>query len=291
MKILSYDIGGTYIKWAVIDEENNILEKGKFDTNAHEIKAEGIFRNVSLNANELRDKYPDVSAIGISVPGVVDSKTGIVFSATHNIPESQNLDIKSEIAKYTDLKVSVINDANAATLGERANGSLQNVDTGVVVTLGTGIGGGIIINGKIFQGHLYSAGEVGRHIVEGNTWEKQFSTKGLIEMAKEYLQRENVSGEELIPLAKADPDLNKIYNKWLSGVGQGIANIINIINPEVISLSGGITENFTFEIKDVEKHISNYVLPEILDRTKIVKATSGNDSALYGVALFCREEY
>lgn len=290
MKIISYDIGGTFIKWAVIDEENKILEKGKFDTKANEIKAKGIFENVSKNAIKLNGKYPDANVIGISMPGVVSSKTGVVFSATHNIPESQGMDIKAEIAKYTNLKVFVINDANAATLGEKATGSLKDIETGVVVTLGTGIGGGIMVNGKIFQGHLYSSGEIGRHIVEGETWENQFSTKGLINKAKNYLEVNDISGEEIVKMIDENENIKNIYNQWLNGVGQGLANIINIINPEVISLSGGITENPIFKIEDLEVHISKYVLPEILERTKITKATSGNDSALYGVALFSREE-
>ncbi len=288
MKTIAYDIGGTFVKWAILDDEINIIEKGKYETNAHEVMASGIFKDVSNNAISLKEKYPDIEMIAISVPGVVDSETGIVLSATHNIPGSQGMNIKEEIAKWTSIKVSVINDANAATLGEKANGSLKNVSTGVVVTLGTGIGGGLIINNKIHQGHFYSAGEVGRHIVNGKTWEKQFATKGLIDSAKAHLNEENVRGEDLVALTKNDNELLKIYNDWLDGVAQGIANIINIINPEVISLSGGITENDDFKIDEISKLVSKYVLNEILENTKITKSSSGNDAALYGATLFSR---
>lgn len=289
MKIAAYDIGGTFVKWAVL-ENGSIIEKGKYDTEAEKNQAIGILKGVSENTGRLRESYNDISAIAVSVPGVIDSKTGIMLSATHNIPNSQGMNIKEELQKLTGLRVSVINDANAATLGEMAKGTLKDVQTGVVVTLGTGIGGGIIVNGKIHQGHFYSAGEVGRHIVEGNTWERQFATKPLVESARKYLNVDHIRGEDLIEQSRHDAGLREIYEKWLDGVGQGLANIINIINPEAIALSGGITENEDFLIDVVREHVGKYVNPEILEATKINKTSSGNDAALFGAELFALED-
>ncbi len=290
MKTISIDIGGTYIKWAIIDENYNIIEKGKFPTDAFTLRADGIFKNVGSKINELSTKYKDINSIGLSVPGVVNSKTGVVFLSTKNIPKSQGMNIKEEMKKYTKIPVHVINDANAATLGEKANGNLKDCNNGALITIGTGIGGGIIINGDIYQGSLYAAGEVGRHFVDNGSWESRYSIRSLINEVSLTLGRTDINGEDVIMMSEQLPIVEEIFERWIEGIAKGISNIINILNPEVVAISGGISENIKFDIKRIQNYISKYVQPEVLNLTKIVKSSSGNDAALYGVALFSREQ-
>lgn len=292
MKSISIDIGGTFTKWAVLDENLKIVSKGKFETHALTKKAKGIMELVGKKANSLKKEYEDISFLGVSVPGSVDSKTGVIIMATKNIPESQGMNIVNEIGKYCDLPIKVINDANAAALGEMAVGSLKGIKNGVLVTLGTGIGAGIIINGEIYEGSSYSAGEVGRHFTGDFRWEDSYSTRSLINIMTLRLGRkEEVSGETIIDLYESNPVAKEVFEDWLNGIAKGLANIINILNPETLSVGGGISENDKISSKLIVEKLEGLVHPVILDSTNIVKATTGNDAALYGLALFTKQAF
>lgn len=292
MKTISIDIGGTFTKWAVLDENLNIIKKGKFKTEALERKAEGIMKETASFINELVKEFPDVKAAGISVPGAIDSDNGVVVLATKNIPGSQDMNLGEEIGKYTKLPVKFINDANAAALGEKAVGSLKDAKNAVLITLGTGIGAGIIINGEIYQGSAYASGEVGRHYVGAERWEDQYSTRTLINNVNLMTGVTDLTGEKILKLydENTDKTVREQVDLWIYGVAQGVSNIINIVNPDTIALGGGISENSLVSEGLITEKLKDFVRPQILNKTKIVKAVTGNDAALYGVALFCRSQ-
>lgn len=290
MKTISIDIGGTFIKWAVLDEKLNIVEKGKFETLAFSNKVNGIIKNVSEKANELKEKYNDIFGMGISLPGAIDSNSGEVILETKNIPESQNVNIIEELSKHCEIPTKAINDANAATLGEKAVGSLKDSKNSVLITLGTGIGGGIIINDKIYQGSSFAAGEVGRHFSGEWRWEDAYSTRSLVNNLRLITGEDDYTTEKLLKLHKTNDTAKEQFDNWIVGIAKGISNLIYILNPDTLAIGGGISENSEITEDIIIKSVSKYVNPLILEKTKIVKATTGNDAALYGVALFCREE-
>ncbi len=287
MKTITIDIGGTFVKWAVIDENYKIIEKDKFETNALYIKGKGIMELIANCIKELRERYDDIDCVGISVPGAVDSNTSEILAATKNIPESQGLNIRKEINKHININIEVINDANAAALGEKVNGELNGVDTGVFITLGTGIGAGIIIGGEIYEGFRFSAGEVGRHYIDQGTWETFSSVRGLTNSFHLMFGR-NFSGEECFEYGKENEIAINYIDKWYRSVSLGIANIIYILNPEKVIIGGGISTDDSLSLEQINKHLKNIVSIEILENTVIKKSSSGNDAALYGLAYLCK---
>ncbi len=287
MKIIAIDIGGTFTKWAVLDENLTIIEKGKFETHALIIKMTKVFENAAKKVVHLNKKYNDVIGVGISLPGIVNSKTSEILTETHNLPKSKGLYIKEEMKKYFDLPVEVINEANAAALGEVTNGEMEGYSSGILITIGTGIGMGIIINGKIYEGFSFAAGEVGRQNIDGRMWEYSSSTRAFIRNVKLFLGVNDLTGEEVLNLTKEDKIIKGIFNRWLNYISIGISNLINILDPEIVVIGGGVSENTMFDIEVIKKKISfclnnNTKAEEI----KIVKTSKGADSSLYGAAKF-----
>lgn len=286
-KIITFDVGGTFVKWALINQDNHILDKGKYPTEAFEIGTLEVIKKLASKANELNEKFDDVIGVGISIAGVVNSDTGVFFSPTKNLPGSKDLNVIKVFSEICDLQVVVINDANAATMGEKAIGGLQSVNNALFIVIGTGIGGGIVVNGDIYQGHNYSAGEVGRQLVKGKKWELSSSTKALVEKVKLALEREELTGEEIseMVIAKNNNVVNEIYQEWMENLGIGIVNSIYNSNPEVLVLGGGYVENDSFNIDELKKIVLELSDNDpVIEKTKFIKASAGNDSALHGLA-------
>ena len=260
MKTIAIDIGGTHVKWAVLDKDLKIIENGKFESLAFEIKTKGIFKNVANKIIELKRKYNnDVDGVAISLPGIINSKTTKIMVETNNLPESKGLIVKEEMKKYFDLPIVAMNDANAAALGEMTNGEMKGYKSGILITIGTGIGMGIIINGKIYEGPFYSAGEVGRQNIDGRMWEHSSSTRTLINSTKLFLGINDLMGEEALNLTKEDKIINEIFNKWIDSLSVGISNLINVLDPEIVVLGGGISENNIFDIETIKNKITLYL--------------------------------
>jgi len=291
MKTIAIDIGGTHVKWAVLDKDLKIIENGKFESLAFEIKTKGIFKNVANKIIELKRKYNnDVDGVAISLPGIINSKTTKIMVETNNLPESKGLIVKEEMKKYFDLPIVAMNDANAAALGEMTNGEMKGYKSGILITIGTGIGMGIIINGKIYEGPFYSAGEVGRQNIDGRMWEHSSSTRTLINSTKLFLGINDLMGEEALNLTKEDKIINEIFNKWIDSLSVGISNLINVLDPEIVVLGGGISENNIFDIETIKNKITLYLNNNTkTNEVKIVKSSTGNNAPLYGVTKFFRD--
>lgn len=253
MKLIAIDIGGTFTKWAVLDENLSIIKKGKFETHALTIKMTKVFESVAEKVVYLNKKYNDIIGVGISLPGIINSKTSEILIESHNLPKSQGLCIKEEMKKYFDLPVEVINEAAAAALWESKNGEMKKYGSGILITIGTGIGMGIIIDGKIYEGSSFAAGQVGRQNIDGRMWEYSSSTRALIRNVKLFLGTNNLTGEEVLNLIKKDKIIKGIFNRWLNYISIGISNIINILDPEIVVIGGGISENEIFDIEVIKK--------------------------------------
>ncbi len=289
MKIV-IDIGGTKIKWGLLDKEYQIIVKGDYITDAFDLKAKGVIKSVANKCNELLDNYGEnIVGVVISMPGAIDSELGRTLVPLNFIPGVDKINIREEFNKVCKLKVKLINDANAAALGEYYFGSLKGYDNSMLVTLGTGIGAGIIINGKIFNGHNFVAGEIGQHIVNGSKWENIASTRWLTISANFLKGRQDLSGEEILELAKDDLDIKAEYNKWMNNLAIGFANIFQILSPEVIAIGGGISENELFDIELLNNLVKENLSLKMEKPPRLVRANLGNDAALFGAGKFFDE--
>ena len=295
---LGVDIGGTSVKFGVIDGFNNIVYKDSMPTHKDN-PAEVIVENVAEKCREIIEKFP-ISSVGVGTPGVIDFEKRTVSAS--NLP-FKNLPLAKMLEDKLKLPVFMNNDANCAALGEAMAGEGKNVKNMVMVTLGTGIGGGIIIDKKIYTGGG-EAGEIGHMCIDTDgkkcacgsvgCWERYASATALIEMTEEAAKKnpdsilakaveENqfADGKTAFCAAEAGcPVARAVLDKYIGYLAVGIKNIVNVFSPDAIVLSGGISE--------AGKALSVPLAERLNSNVKIKISRLGNDAGIIGAALLCK---
>lgn len=309
---IGVDLGGTNIATGVIDENNKIIGRGKVKTNAPR-PAEEIFDSikeaVDLAVADSGISYDDVVCVGVGTPGSVNKDTGMIeFSNNlkfHNVPAKQMLEERLEKPVYLE------NDANAAALGEAVAGSGNGVKNFVAVTLGTGVGSGIIVDGKICRGANFCGGEIGHTIINVDgipcncgrkgCWEKYASATALVSQAVEAMENEKssllwkvcendlnkVDGKAIFDaLDMGDETAKRVVDKYLYYVAVGITNIVNTFQPDAICIGGGISGQGEKILKPIRETVEKerYSVYAI-KQTAILPAELGNDAGIIGAAL------
>lgn len=313
---LGIDLGGTNIACAVVDDESyEMLGRAKTRTNAPR-PAEEIFDDIAKICREAmaqaRVDIADIASAGLGTPGTVNADGVIEYANNlgfNNVPAAQML--KERLGGNID--VFVENDANCAALGEAYAGSGNGAKDFVAVTLGTGVGSGIISNGKIINGVNYAAGECGHMVIEVDgvpcscgrkgCWEAYASATALIRQTKESMDAHpdsimhelaakegKVSGRTSFDAMRmGDIAAIRVVNNYIKYVACGLINLVNALQPEIICIGGGICN----ENETLMKPLRNYVQAERYSihsklQTKIVKAQLGNDAGIIGAAILGR---
>ncbi|MFC6316107.1 ROK family protein [Lapidilactobacillus achengensis] len=244
MKYLCFDVGGTFVKYAVFDEQANFLEKNKYPTDCSE--PERFFAKMA----GIVAQYSDLSAIGLSFPGFINTVTGVAVRAGalyqldgQNIIAGLRAQLKSEIP------IVVENDAKCAALAEKLNGNAQDVHDFAVITLGTGVGSGIVINNQVLHGAGYRAGEFGMMITDYTahgfaTLHDLASTSALVKRyaAAKRLEAKEVTGEQIMA-DLCDPETKQVVEAWAQYVAIAIFNMVVTNSPQRILIGGGISQN------------------------------------------------
>ena len=309
---IGVDLGGTNIAVGVVDENHKIIGRGKVNTRAPR-PAEAIFDSikeaVDMAVVNAGINYDEIVSVGIGTPGSVNKDTGAIeFSNNlkfHNVPAKDMLEERLKKPVYLE------NDANAAALGEAVAGCGNGVKNFVAVTLGTGVGSGIIIDGKIYRGSNFCGGEMGHMVINVDgipcncgrkgCWEKYASATALVSQAVEAMQGNKAS----LLWQTCDDDLNKVEGKtifealdmgdetakavvdrYLYYVSIGLANVINALQPESICIGGGISgqgEKILKPIRDMVKAERYSVYAD--KQANILPAALGNDAGIIGAAL------
>ena len=302
--VFGVDIGGTTVKLGLFDEEGNVLDKWEIVTRTEDggknilpDVADSIEKKISeKNLNRV-----DVKGVGIGVPGPVDD-AGVVHKAV-NLGWGE-FNINEELGKLLNMTVVGGNDANVAALGEMWKGGAKGYKDVVLVTLGTGVGGGIIINGKLVNGSMGAGGEIGHiHVNDaeedtcgcGNKGclEQYSSATGITRIANKILSSSSepsvlrdseVSAKTVFDAVKAGDKLAEevvtVYGKYL---GDALAGISCVVNPQVICIGGGVSKAGQVVIDYVEPHFQKNVFHGSRS-TKFSLATLGNDAGIYGAA-------
>lgn len=258
---LGVDIGGTSVKFGVIDGSNNVIFKDSIPTKK-DMPARGIVDYIADTCKKIAARYP-VASVGVGIPGTVDNATGTVSSA--NLP-FENAPVAKWLSDDLGMKVSLSNDANCAALGEAVAGEGAGTENMFLVTLGTGIGGGIIIDNKIYEGARGDAGEIGHMCIvsggkscpcgERGCWEQYASVSALIEqvelaanknpdstLAKIIEENGYTDGKTVFEAMDKDcPVAKAVFDEYLDYLTVGIKNIINIFRPDTIVIAGGLSE-------------------------------------------------
>lgn len=309
MHYVGIDIGGMSVKIGIV-ENGKIKLSRSFPTEAskgYEYMAANMARTINELCDELGIQTSELGGIGIGVPGTADSKRGIVTVAA-NIGW-RNVPIVNEIQKYINVPVAINNDANCAALGEQRYGGGAEYSSIILITLGTGVGSGIIYEGKLIEGNGSAGAESGHMVIQidgepcncgrSGCWESYASATALIKQTKRAMEnnpdsimheifRENgkVSGRTaFMAMKRGDEAGRKVCEQYMKYIAIGLINLGNIIHPEAFIIGGGISHEGEILTASIQKYIDNYCYGSGLNPSIAVKkAILGNDAGIIGAA-------
>ena len=305
-KVFGVDVGGTSVKLGLFESDGTLIEKWSIPTRTEEdgkYVLPDIAETIKAKIAEKNYSDDEVAGVGIGLPGPVDSD-GVIKKAV-NLHWDRVFNVSEELSSHLGgMKVRAGNDANVAALGEAWAGSGKGYSNIVMVTLGTGIGGGIIIDGKMYSGATGSAGEIGHiHISDepidacncGNhgCLEQFGSATGIVRLLKEELEK---SSEPSImrssPLTakdmweavkKGDALATRVAEKFGAYLGKGLAVIASVVNPELFIIGGGVSMSGDVILPFITDNFNKYVFHACRD-VKFVRSVLGNDGGIYGAA-------
>lgn len=311
--VLGIDVGGTKILSAVVDATGKILSSDYTPTPAEKDYREGIrsiMGSIDRSLQQAAISLSGISAIGLGIPGISNPRTGILFSSPH-LPLWKNVPVRDLIENESGIKTFLINDANAAAMGELTYGAARDACNFIYVTISTGIGGGIVINGELYTGSCGTAGEIGHMTIDddgppcncGNKgcWETLASGTALARMAKERLAEagksnilrhaggklENVTAEAVHAAAlEGDKLARELIEQTGYFVGVGLVNLIDIFNPECIVIGGGLSQIGDMLLKPAFRVVQERVYKENVRTLRLLKAELEGNSGVLGAAAY-----
>lgn len=303
--VLAADLGGTNLRMAAVDREGGILYRTKHSTPKSE-RAEEIVSAITEAANECLEavkKEGWIKAFGVALPATLNAPDGIILKAP-NLPSLDSFRFSATVSDELNLPVVLENDANAAAIGENWLGAAIDAQNAICVTLGTGVGGGIIINGKIVRGADGTAGEIGHICVEPlgepcgcgsrGCVEQYSSATAVVRLTRELenqypkssLQNKNrLTSLDVFEAGKAGDELAlEVFRKMGFYLGIALADLINVLNPEIIVIGGGAAAGWDLFINHVQDQINKRAFEEPAKRAKLVRAKLGDDAGILGAA-------
>ena len=285
MNYLCFDIGGTSIKYGVADETGTLLLKGETPNVIMQKGVKGFVESLAKLADCYRQEY-DLQGIAVSTAGVVDPEQGVILYAPIYFPGYPGTELQKLLEERTGLPCTVENDVNAAALGEYWLGVGRGAKSLFCITVGTGIGGCAVLNGKVIHGASCSAGEAGlQHIRPEGTWEEIASTSALIRnvaKAKQMTEAE-LDGKKIFAMAQqGDKEAVEAIEKQMEDLAVGIANICYILNPERIIVGGGIAAQEKYLYPILDGALRKRLLPLVYDRLTLRFASLKNDAGMVG---------
>ena len=314
MMYIGVDLGGTGIKAGVVSDQGEILSKGSTPTMIERPYAEIIADIAALCERVTAEAgltMADIAGIGVGVPGICDPKTGVIPFCTnlgwHQIP------FVEEMHKHIDKPVHVDNDATVAGLAESVAGVSAGSQASVFLTLGTGVGGAIIINGRPYSGAHGVGSEIGHMILKmdgemctcGNQgcFERYASATAIIREARRAVENhpesaimeacggdpKKINANIVIDCAKAnDPTALEVFSGYVSGLAHGITSIINVLDPEVIVLGGGVSAAGAYLLDAVRAEVEKHIFYKTMPYARVELARLGADAGIIGAALLGR---
>lgn len=277
------DIGGTNIKHGVIDSAANFLVTGETPTEAH-LGGPGIMDKVRTILERYLATY-QAAGVCISTAGMVDCTKGEIIYAGPTIPNYKGTAIKSIIESAYHIPCEVENDVNCAALAEHYAGAAKGSDSCLCLTIGTGIGGAIIIDGKIHHGHSYSGCEVGYMHMMGDHFQNLGASSILVKKVSRLkgCSPDEIDGKIIFQKAQeGDKDCICAIDELADVLGMGIANICYILNPEVVVLGGGIMAQKDYLYDRIRTALDRYLLPFIAEKTRLEFAQNQNQAGMLG---------
>ena len=308
---IGIDLGGTNIKGALVNEQGEIIRQSTCLTHA-ERGVEAVTATIADMIHDLA-KGEDIAGVGLGCPGIVDDKCGTVVYAC-NLGWT-NYDVRSALRELTGFSVRLVNDANAAALAEVVAGAAKGAESAVVVTLGTGVGGGVVIGGRLLTGYTGAASELGHMTIVADgepcacgrkgCFEAYASATALIRMTDEAMlahpesamhqiaaELGGVDGRTAFAAQQAGDSVgDAVVRQYIRYLSIGIANIVNIFFPEVVALSGGVANQGENLLAPLRREVSQqeYGAAYTAKHPRLVCCTLGNTAGMIGAAMFAKD--
>lgn len=314
---LGIDLGGTKILTAVVDIRGKMLSRDHSITPAakgQEAVIDAILQSTSRALQQANVPPSDLAAIGVGAPGLSNPETGVLYTSP-NLPGWKDVPLRDVVAADIGAPAYLINDANAAAIGESQFGAGRNARNFIYITVSTGIGGGIVIDRRIYTGSIGTAGELGHMVISdsgplcncGNTgcWEVLASGTALAREARRLIE----SGAETTMLSYTEQQIEKVtaeivHQAALAGdalaarliartayyLGVGLANLINMFNPELIVIGGGLSNIGDMLLLPAYEEAGRRAFPHSFRATRFARAELGRNSGVIGAAIFARQQ-
>ncbi len=310
MKYLGIDIGGTAVKYGIVTEDGAVLETAEYPVafDGYETPIGVTILKTSKEFLELHNMTAEIQGIGVSATGQIDTRLGKVAGVGGNIINWVDTEIKKDLEEQFHVQVTVVNDANCVAIGEQWIGAAKNREDVIVVTIGTGVGGGIIQQGKVLLGHKGFAGELGHFSIDRNgrnctcgnkgCYEQYASMTALVRTVKEYLllkthhilTEENVNGRVIFEEVQAgNTEMIEIVDSWIEDIAVGLVSLTHIFNPELILIGGGVSKQEELFINKLRIKVQEKVMINFGKHLELEAATLGNQAGLVGAVYFLLE--
>lgn len=297
---LGIDIGGTAVKLGLVDETGRVLCRGEESVSFDGYRTPILTTVVAAARNfagQCRAEGLEAEGVGVSATGQIDSVRGVVAGTCGSLPGWTGAPIREELEQALDLPVTVANDANCMILGEAWTGAAQDCTDVVGVTIGTGLGGGVLTAGHLLEGARGLGGELGHmrtHAIDGvdctcgakGCWERYASTSALVRAAKE-LDPALDSGRAIFAAAEqGNAAVLDLLDRWMDEIAEGLAGLVHIFNPQCILIGGGVSAQQDLLIDPLARRVRDKVMPAFARELDIRAAALKNDAGLVGAVRY-----
>ncbi len=298
---IGIDIGGTSIKYGICSSRGEILYQESERTKADALPEDILQQLIEIchrTLDQAQSQRTTITAVGIGTPGCVDIEKGYLIGSTPNFKHWRDVSIGTAMAEAIQQPVFVDNDANMMAYGEYCFGAGQGKRDIVCLTLGTGIGGGIIIGGEIYRGSFYSGSELGHMTIDydgrkcncggSGCFERYGSATALVEDFNREQRGAPAENTRQIfeQMDRGDKTAHRVIDRYIAYLGAGLASIVNIFNPERIILGGGVSDAGEWLIERIRRETSKRAMVSSMRQVNILKAQLGNRAGLLGAAAF-----
>lgn len=295
---IGIDLGGTFVKYALVSQSGDILFDGKLPIggdSTREDTLETIQKSIQQVVDEATLKGVQLKGIGIGSPGLVDN--GVVLGGADNLDRWENINLGTIYSDMFDMPVFVDNDANVMGLGEVAFGAAKDCSDVIFITVGTGIGGAIVINGQLYGGYKNRGGELGHLTIQHDGIDCNCGGRGCLEayaststLIQQYADKtgkdiNKINGYYIVQMFKEnEPEAVACLKDHTEYLGHGIAGFINTFAPQKVVVGGGISEAGPFYIDMIKEAAFRYAMADCSSNTDVVAATLGNNAGCMGAA-------
>ena len=287
MNILAIDIGGTMIKYGLVSSDGKILSTDKIKTES----SKGL-NNILNKIDNIFKRYKENNPVGIAVSGTgqINGMIGKVIGGNPIIPNWIGANLVKILEEKYNLPAVLENDVNCVAFGEKWIGAGKDLSNFICLTIGTGIGGGIILNNQLFRGENFVAGEFGHILIKKGEFEQFASTTALIRLVKERTGK-TLNGKEIFDLEKKEiVEYQEVISEWIENLTDGLSSIVYCFNPANMILGGGVIGQGEPLINRIKNSLFKKIGPQFKEKLNITQAKLGNNAGMIGASYLLLEK-